>query len=66
MCDIGLSLEREFNYLLLWYIAGADWLIRTSTTDICVILPPNFRQVRVYPHINLGDQKHPWGQISGC
>ena len=36
ICEI--SLEREFKYLLLWYIASADWLIKTSTTDVCVIV----------------------------
>ena len=50
MCDI--SLEREFNYMLLWYIANADWFIRTSTTDVCVTLPPIFRQPREYSHID--------------
>ena len=55
MCDI--SLEREINYLLLWYITSADWLIRISTRDVCVTLPPNFRQVRGYPHMS-GQNTH--------
>ena len=38
--------------MLLWYIATADWFIRTSATDVCVTLPPNFRQARGYPHIS--------------
>ena len=50
MCDI--SLEQELNYRLLWYIASADWLIRTSTTDVCVTLPLNFKQVMGYPDIS--------------
>ena len=36
MCETAL--EREFKYLLLWYIASADWLSKTSTTDVCVIV----------------------------
>ena len=31
--------------MCLWYIASADWLTKTSTTDVHVTLPPNFRQV---------------------
>ena len=43
MCDTPL--ERKLiimlliYYMLLWYIASADWFIRTSTTDVCVTLP---------------------------
>ena len=55
----AISLKREFNYLSLWYISSADCLIRTSTTDIYVTLPPNFRQVRGYPRIS--GQKTPMG-----
>ena len=47
MCDI--SLEREFNYLL--YGISADWLTKTSTTDVRVTLPTNFRLVGGYPNI---------------
>ena len=61
MCDI--QLERKFNYLLLWYIANADWLIRTSTTDVCVTIPSHFKQVRGYSHIN--GQKTPMGLTFG-
>ena len=38
--------------MLLWYIASADWFIRTSTTDVCVTLPHNFREAQGYPHIS--------------
>ena len=50
------SLERGFIYLLLWHIASADSLIKTSTTDVCVTLPPNFKQVLRNP--DLSGQKH--------
>ena len=39
------SLERKFNYFLLWHIACVDWWTRKATTDICVTPPPNFNQV---------------------
>ena len=45
MCDI--SLEREFNYML-YGMYSEDCLTKTSTTDVCVTLPPNFGQVRGY------------------
>ena len=37
MCD--LLLERECNYYALWYIACADYLIRTLTRDVHVTFP---------------------------
>ena len=50
MCDV--LLKREFNYLLLWYIACADWLIKTSTIDARVNPPLNYRRfggTPIYP-----------------
>ena len=50
ICDI--SKEREFNYLLHGI---KHMLTKTSTTDVCVILPPNLRgqNIKLVPIFSL-------------
>ena len=50
--------------MLLWYIASADWFIRTSTADVCVNLPPNFKQAPGYPHMS--GQKKMLPKVAVC
>ena len=60
-CDVLVtSLCPKCNALvtsLLLYIPSAYWLIRTSTTDVYVTIPPNFVQVRGYPYISVQNIK---------
>ena len=49
-CNGGCISTTEIELSVIWYIACADWLFRTSTTDDNVTLPLNSRQVWGYPH----------------
>ena len=44
-CNVSYIIRTGILLSVIWYIAS------TSTTDVCVTLPPNFRQVLGYPPI---------------
>ena len=46
---LNLDMSKTSNEMLTANnIASADWLTKTSATDVCVSLPPTFRQVWEY------------------
>ena len=49
-CNVRYVIKTGISLSVILYIASAYRLLRISTTDVCITLPPNFRQVRGYPH----------------
>ena len=44
-CNLRCIIGTRIQLSVIWYIACADWLTRTSTTYVYVNLRPNSRQV---------------------
>ena len=51
-CNVWYIIMTGIELYVIMVGTRADWLSKTSTTEVCVTLPPNFRQVRGYPHIS--------------
>ena len=51
-CNVRFVIKSGILLSVILYIASAYRLFRISTTDVCITLPPNFRQARGYPHIS--------------